>query len=126
MFADSRLLPRDGIEVVISCLRLMRRRAEANRAQFHVLLHHRLTNGRQRSSPILDETTWERFIHETGAIDITNDILAGSGADPIGPDRGHWSVEGHRRVASKILVDILQTPLSHGSSQRRVWEQTGS
>src|SRR5262245_25339768 len=57
MFADSRLLPRDGIEVVISCLRLMRRRAEANRAQVHVLLHHRLTNGRQRSSPILDETT---------------------------------------------------------------------
>jgi len=68
---------------------------------------------RQRSSPILGETTWERFIEETGAIDLTNDILAGNGADLIGPDHGHWSVEGHGRVASKILVDILQTPLSH-------------
>jgi hypothetical protein len=108
LFAGVDPAPRDGIAIVVGCLQAMRRLAQANGARFHVLLHHRLTNGRVRSAPILDDAIWERFIQQTGALDITNDILGGDGADPIGLDGGHWSAAGHRRVASKILADILE------------------
>src|SRR5262249_59770546 len=54
----------------------------------------------QWSSPILDDATWEHFIRQTSAVDITNDILASDGPDPIGLDGGHSSAAGHRRVAS--------------------------
>lgn len=110
LLASENPSPYAGLDVVISCLQSMRRLAEARGAQFHALLHHRVTNNRLRSEPLFDEAVWRRFIERTGAIDITDEILAGDGPDPIGPDAGHWSAAGHRRVASKIEADVLSVP----------------
>src|SRR5262245_35943489 len=110
LFAKPSPAARDGLEVVVECLREMRRLAEASATSFHVLVHHRLTNGRVRTAPILDDVAWQQFMQHSGAVDITDYILAGDGEDPIGSDGGHWSAAGHRRVASKIIADFLNPP----------------
>ena len=87
-----------GIDVVVSCVRAMRRIAEAHGARVHVLAHRLLT---QQST--VSPTVWEDFLKRTEAIDITDSIRVGNGADPVGYDRAHWSAEGHSRVAQLIL-----------------------
>jgi hypothetical protein len=90
-----------GVDRVLASLATLRDVAEKRGAALHVLVHHRL--GAPRALAAESE---KRFLDASGAIDITERIRAGSGADPVGTDGAHWSAEGHRRVAA-IVADVL-------------------
>jgi hypothetical protein len=93
--------PERGVDLVITCLGEMRRLAEIRGAQLHIFSHHRL-----RSRPIFPDSIWKRFLDQSGAIDMTNRVLASNGPDPVGTDGGHWSAAGNDLVA-EIMVKSL-------------------
>jgi len=86
-----------GSEVVLACVEAMRDIATRRGARFHVLAHRHL-----RGLKPFPESVWVDFLHRSGAMDITPDLRAMKGADPMGYDRGHWSAAGHRLVASLV------------------------
>ena len=105
MFAHPNPSLEAGIDLVVTSLHMMRRLAKTWGVRFHILAHYGL-----RGQPPFNKSIWECFLNQSGAIDITKRILAFDGPDPVGYDGGHWSAEGHRRVASIIKSEFLLVP----------------
>jgi hypothetical protein len=93
--------PSKGIDVVVACIGALREAAARRGARLHVLAHHLV--------PIapLSESQWADFQRRTGALDITERLRERDGADPVGYDGFHWSVAGHKRVASIVKERLL-------------------
>lgn len=93
--------PSKGIDVVVACIRAMREAAARRGARLHVLAHHLV--------PIapLSESQWADFRRRTGAFDITERLRELNGLNPIGYDGFHWSVAGHKRVASIVKERLV-------------------
>jgi len=85
-----------GIDLVIACLDAIQTLADEKGTRLIVLSHRRLDKS------AVDDLLWKEFLHKSGVIDITEPIRAGSGPNPVGFDRVHWSAAGHRRVAELI------------------------
>lgn len=97
----SRIQSDPGAEMVLACLASIRQLAESKGARVHVFAHRRA-----RRPSLITPAVWRDFLTRSGAVDITDVILAGSNPDPIGYDGGHWSGEGHRRAANFILASL--------------------
>lgn len=87
-----------GIDLVLACLRAMRRLADSRGTQIHIFAYHRL-----RGPMLLNESTWRGFVEQSGAIDITDRVRAAQELNPIGSDGVHWSAAGHALVADTLL-----------------------
>lgn len=90
-----------GEEMVLACLNSIQRLGEAQGARVHIFAHRRA----HRQS-LVSPAVWRDFLARSGAVDITDAILAGTGPEPVGYDGGHWSAEGHRRAADAILASL--------------------
>jgi hypothetical protein len=113
----------NGIDVVLACLKAMRRLAESRGAELHLFAYHRL-----KESPPLTSSQWERFVAHAGAVDITERVRAARGPDPTGPDGVHWNAVGHALVA-KILSESLKeeaTSRPHSESSKHGSDGTSS
>ena len=102
IFERSRPPTENGIEVVLVCVKAMRRLAESRGAKLHLFAYHRV-----KEPPPLAPWQWERFVARAGAIDITERVRAARGPDPTGPDGVHWNAVGHALVAN-ILSESLK------------------
>jgi lysophospholipase L1-like esterase len=98
--------PSKGIDIVVACLAAMREAATRRGARFHVLVHHLV-----EVAP-MTESQWADFRRHTGATDITKRLRPPNGPDPIGYDRFHWNVAGHRRVAAILKERLDAAPAS--------------
>lgn len=86
-----------GAPVVMSCLQALRKTGEAHGARVHLFAHRLL----KRPSTV-SAMVWSDFLARTGATDITDSLLVGTGPDPLSFDHAHWSREGNRRAAALI------------------------
>jgi hypothetical protein len=93
--------PERGVDLVLACLGEMRRLAETRGARLHIFAHHHL-----RSGPIFADSIWQRFLDQSGAVDMTDRLRASNGPDPVGTDGAHWSPAGNELV-TEIVVKSL-------------------
>lgn len=91
----------DGVDLVVACLRSMRASVDSRNGHLLVLAFHH--PGRRRA---MAPVAWRGFLAASGAVDLTELLLAGGRRDTIGPDRDHWSPEGHAIVAGVIRERI--------------------
>jgi hypothetical protein len=98
--ADPTLKHEEGIEVVVACLRSMRAAVESRGGQLLTLTFHH--PGRRHA---MGASGWRRFLDESGAVDVTDRVLAG-GPGVFAADREHWSPVGHAVVAGVIRERI--------------------
>ena len=93
-----------GIPVVEACLREIRRISEAQGAHVHVIAYH--AAGRALTVSPAD---WHDFLTESGAVDVTDSILARPSPNLLAFDGVHWGREGNRRVAV-VIATMLGRP----------------
>ncbi len=95
------LPPDAGVDLAVASLDSIRALGRAKGARVYVFGHRQLGPPLGFPSEVSD-SIWGEFLRRSGAVDLTDVVRAGS-ARPIGFDRLHWSAEGHRRVARRIL-----------------------
>ena len=105
-FRPAKLAPEPGVDLVVACIDAIRRLGREHNARVHVFAYQQAGPPLGFTSEVPD-STWASFIKKSGAIDMTNAIRTGTGPNPIGFDRLHWSPEGTRRAA-RVILDSLQ------------------